>query len=139
MAGSTNEGRGTGRTTDGSGVRPTAGTAETGAATAHERGARSRPARGTAVGDTTSALPIVPVRARGMTWSDRRPRRSRASVIRLLPALTITEEQAAAVPERLAGALHAAARDRAAHRQAVECRHAHREPGVREVPPARAG
>ncbi|MFE2280194.1 aminotransferase class III-fold pyridoxal phosphate-dependent enzyme [Streptomyces sp. NPDC059454] len=35
----------------------------------------------------------------------------RASVVRLLPPLTVTEEQAAAVLDRLADALHAAARD----------------------------
>ncbi|MER7486741.1 aminotransferase class III-fold pyridoxal phosphate-dependent enzyme [Streptomyces sp. NPDC126497] len=57
----------------------------------------------------------------------------RANVVRLLPPLTITGEQAAAVLDRLADALHAAARGRA-HRHTT-----HREPGLPGARPARTG
>ncbi|GAA2287833.1 hypothetical protein GCM10010415_68940 [Streptomyces atrovirens] len=58
----------------------------------------------------------------------------RASVVRLLPPLTITEEQAAAVLDRLADALHAAARDHPARRHDT-----HEESGIPEGRPARTG
>ncbi|MFD7767236.1 aminotransferase class III-fold pyridoxal phosphate-dependent enzyme [Streptomyces sp. NPDC059787] len=58
----------------------------------------------------------------------------RASVVRLLPPLTITEEQTAAVLDRLADALHTAARDRPARRHDT-----HEESGVPEGRPVRTG
>jgi diaminobutyrate-2-oxoglutarate transaminase len=57
-----------------------------------------------------------------------------ASAVRLLPPLTITEEQTAAVLDRLADALHTAAHDRPAHRHDT-----HEESGVPEGRPARTG
>ncbi|OSP45063.1 hypothetical protein B7767_01560 [Streptomyces sp. 13-12-16] len=58
----------------------------------------------------------------------------RGSAVRLLPPLTITEEQAAAVLDRLADALHTAARDRPAHRHGTQ-----EEAGAPEDRPARTG
>ncbi|OKK13335.1 aminotransferase class III-fold pyridoxal phosphate-dependent enzyme [Streptomyces sp. CB02400] len=58
----------------------------------------------------------------------------RASVVRLLLPLTITEEQAAAVLDRLTDALHTAARDHPARRHDT-----HEESGAPEGRPARTG
>ncbi|WP_081238861.1 aminotransferase class III-fold pyridoxal phosphate-dependent enzyme [Streptomyces viridosporus] len=51
-----------------------------------------------------------------------------ASVVRLLPPLTTTDEQAGVVLDRLADALHTAARDHFAHRRTEQPRHPYHAP-----------